>query len=124
MTGKRGTRDIVAPPEAANIISSRQSRFTAQAGDFVFPAHHRDSFTALLKAAGLHENAQGYTRNMKALRVTGISFRVLQGDNLLSIARNAGTSLSQLDFFYAKRLTPAHWKAALSKTPTVAGDTL
>jgi hypothetical protein len=42
---------------------------------------------------------------MKSLRATAISFRVLKGDDLWLIARNAGTSITMIDTFYARRLS-------------------
>jgi integrase len=126
VTGKRGTRTLVAPAEAAITISSRQERLNASPDDLVFPVHHRDGFHELLVAAGLDVNAQGYTRNLKSLRCTGISFRILESKNpnLLMIARNAGTSVAQIDDFYCKRLSAEMWKDDLSTSLRVAGDTL
>jgi len=128
VTGKRGTRTLVAPKEAAAILKTRKARLgdalenTAR----VFPTHHRDAFRELLIAANLRTNAQGYTRNLKSLRCTGISFRILESrtPNLLMIARNAGTSIAQIDDFYCKRLSAEMWKDDLSTSLKVAGDTL
>jgi integrase len=116
--GKRGSRTIVAPREAALLIKKHQP--TGNNPDLnakVFPAHHRDAFRQLLEAADLYEDGQGFTRNMKSLRATAISFRVLQPNpNLLMIARNAGTSLAMIDTFYAKRLSAEMGKGELGKS--------
>jgi hypothetical protein len=73
--GKRGQRTIVAPPEAAQIIKQRQG---SEGDALVFPEHHKDGFRELLEAAKLYRDHQGFTRNMKSLRATAISFRVMQ----------------------------------------------
>jgi hypothetical protein len=119
--GKRGGRTIVAPPEAASIIKARLA--TRESDDLVFPEHHRDAFQELLKAAKLYRTKDGFTRNMKSLRETAISFRVMQPNaNLLMIARNAGTSVAMIDAFYAKRLTAETAKAELGKSVMGKGD--
>jgi integrase len=128
VTGKRGTRTLVAPKEAATIFRNRKKRLLPTVGNTnrIFPTHHRDAFRELLIAAKLRTNAQGYTRNLKSLRCTGISFRILESKNpnLLMIARNAGTSVAQIDDFYCKRLSAEMWKDDLSTSLRVAGDTL
>lgn len=101
VTGKRGTRDLVADEDAAEIISEREGG----AIDLVFPEHHRDAFRELLIAAKLRTDKFGNERNFKSLRATAISRLVLAGKPLDFIARNAGTSIAMIDTFYAKRLT-------------------
>jgi integrase len=107
VTGKQGTRTIVALREAAEVIQKRLEAAGRDKNARVFAEHHRDAFQALLKAAGLYEDAQGFSRNLKSLRATSISFAILDSPqpNLLLIARNAGTSVAMIDQFYAKRLT-------------------
>jgi integrase len=73
VTGKRGTRTIVAPAEALAIINRRRTEDT----HLVFSQHHRDAFRELLIAAGLYRDSQGFTRNYKSLRATSISFKLL-----------------------------------------------
>lgn len=117
VTGKRGTRDIVAGADAASIYAVRLKRAKGDLDALIFNGqHHRDSFRELLKAAKLHRDAQGFARNFKSLRATSISFAVLDGGkqaNLMMIARNAGTSVTMIDTFYSKRLTAQLWKDEL-----------
>ena len=84
----------------------------------IFPVHHREAFTELLKAADLHiDKRTRFERNFKSLRATSISFEILRGapsPNLLMIARNAGTSVAQIDDFYARRLTALMGKDVLT----------
>jgi hypothetical protein len=106
VTGKTGSRQVVALPEAAEIYAQRFEAAGKDKRALIFPEHHRDGFRALLESAGLYRDAKGFTRNFKSLRATAISFAVLAGVDLLKIARNAGTSLAMIDAYYAKRLTP------------------
>jgi integrase len=123
VTGKRGARTIVAPRDAAKIIERRLA-LTDDRASLVFPTHHRDAFRELLKAADLYTDSSGFTRNMKSLRATAISFRLLEPNpNLLMIARNAGTSLAMIDTFYAKRLSAEMHRDLLSAPLVQAGDT-
>jgi hypothetical protein len=101
VTGKRGTRDLVADVDAVDIISTREGK----PGDLAFPEHHRDAFRELLIEAGLRRDSHGNLRNFKSLRATAISRLVIAGRDLMFIARNAGTSVTMIDQFYAKRLT-------------------
>lgn len=115
MTGKVGTRTMVGMAGAASVIERR--RKAKSPNDLVFPEHHRDAFRELLEAAGLLTDARGFQRNMKSLRATSISLRILNNPelNLTLLARNAGTSVTMIDSFYAKRLTAVMGKDALTK---------
>lgn len=127
VSGKRGTRTIKAPPEAGRIVSFRLSLFKAPPEQRIFLTRQNDSFRELLKAAGLLTNAEGFERNLKSLRATAISFRILLGrptPNLLAIARNAGTSVAQIDLHYAKRLEAEQFAETLvASLKPLAGDT-
>lgn len=110
--GKRGIRTVIGRHEAAKVYDDRLHGLyeaTKDLNALVFPIHHREAFTELLKAAGLHRDSRdGFERNFKSLRCTAISFAVLRGapnPNLLLIARNAGTSIAMIDQFYARRLS-------------------
>lgn len=85
----------------------------------MFPHHCRDGFRELLIAADLHEDHFGFTRNLKSMRATAISTRILENPtlNLAVIARNAGTSVAMIDNFYAARLTAEMSKHELSQMP-------
>ena len=115
VTGKTGTRTMVGMPGAASVVERR--RKGKDPNDLVFPEHHRDSFRELLDAAGLLKDAKGFQRNMKSLRATSISFRILKNPelNLTVLARNAGTSVTMIDNWYAKRLTAVMSKDELTK---------
>lgn len=127
LTGKRGTRTSVSTHEAAKVVKDRANarRLTLESPELVFPVHHRDAFRELLIAANLRTDDAGFPRNLKSLRATGISFRLLEPNpNLLAIARNVGTSLAMIDNFYAKRLTAEMHQDSLSTSLGVAGYSL
>jgi integrase len=128
VTGKRGARTIKAPAAAGRLVAARRARFKPAAEALVFPVHHREGFKELLKAAKLYRDSAGFTRNLKSLRATAISFRILQGrptPNLLAIARNAGTSVSMIDQFYARRMAAELFTETLSVAlDDVVGDSL
>jgi hypothetical protein len=121
--GKRGRRTIVMQEPAGAVIEKRRTEAGDNApGQLVFPEHHRDAFRELLDAAGLRTDGSDFARNLKSLRATAISFAVLKHQDLLLIARNAGTSVQMIDTYYAKRLSPEMHIDALS-TQTEADAT-
>jgi len=67
----------------------------------------RRQFGRVLKHAGLKASASGENRTIYSLRHTAIMFRLMSGDqiDLLTLARNARTSVEMIDRFYAKHLT-------------------
>ena len=82
-------------------------------------------FNFILQQAGLKKSATGENRTLYCLRHTGISLRLLKGDNvnLKLLADNAGTSVEMIDRFYASKLEPEmrvgelqSYKESLKKT--------
>ena len=101
---KTGPRpNVVCLVGAASVY---KRRLTEEVSDenLIFQKGTRDSFRALLKDADLYEDGDGNRRNRKALRATGISFRILEGANVTLIADNSGTSINSISNFYAKHL--------------------
>jgi integrase len=64
-------------------------------------------FKHLLEVAGLRSGQLGQTRTLYSLRHTAIMFRLLYGKgiDLLTLARNARTSVQMVEQFYASQLT-------------------
>ena len=64
-------------------------------------------FIKILNAAGLRIGQLGQSRTMYCLRHTAITFRLLygRGIDLLTLARNARTSVQMIEKFYASQLT-------------------
>lgn len=123
--GKVGHRTSIAGEETVGIFNRRSKDLKAT--DLLFPVGQRDSFRELLIAAGLREDAFKNERNLKALRATAISLRILAQSenggtpNLLLIARNAGTSVAMIDAYYAKRLSSEMFGGQLAKSVALLG---
>lgn len=64
-------------------------------------------FNKVLNAAGLKQGTLGQQRSLYSLRHTSIMFRLLYGNgiDLLTLARNARTSVQMIEKFYASNLT-------------------
>ena len=64
-------------------------------------------FIKILNAGGLRTGQLGQSRTMYCLRHTAITFRLLygRGIDLLTLARNARTSVQMIEKFYASQLT-------------------
>lgn len=109
-TGERP--DVVCLKGAVSVYQRRLTKDTAPT-DLIFPHSHIGTFRELLKAANLYwytavvegEECR-FTRNAKSLRATGISFRILNGANLMLVAKNSGTSVLSIQHFYANYLRP------------------
>jgi site-specific recombinase XerD len=120
--GKTGYREVVTRENGANIFSARQDERLDQlqhdetkvAGELVFPHKTRDAFRELLKEAKLYKGVHEQTRNLKSMRCTAIAVQVLAGVSPLWIAKNAGTSITMIDTYYVKRLTPLMAKNELT----------
>ncbi len=67
----------------------------------------RRQFNVVMEVAGLKTAASGQNRTIYSLRHTAIMLRLIKGDqiDLLTLARNARTSVEMIDRFYAKHLT-------------------
>ena len=64
-------------------------------------------FDYILQKAGLKKSPNGEERTLYSLRHTAIMFRLTKGDqiDLLTLARNARTSVEMIERFYARHLT-------------------
>ncbi len=79
VAGKRGGRTCVALMGAASVYERRLKAAGGKTGGLLFERHSRDSFRQLLEAADLYVDPKtNFERNYKALRATGISFRVME----------------------------------------------
>lgn len=112
---------VISMPAAVKIFRRTLERNTAagfgRPDDFVFLpgapsrayAHRltRQWFRLVLKRAGLAFNSKGAAFTLYSLRHTAIMLRLLNasGLDLITLARNARTSVEMLDRFYAKSLT-------------------
>jgi len=112
---------VISMPMAVDVYL-KQLRFQRQAGfgkpdNYVFLPQYqnrkfasemiRRPFSLVCKSAGLSRSPNGDVRSLYSLRHTAIMFRLIEGDkvDLLTLARNARTSVEMIDRFYAKHLT-------------------
>lgn len=112
---------IVTMAEAVTVYEQLKSIYAdeslAESDDYVFMPQYRNRDTALrelqhqfnylLEDLGFKSGPQGEARTIYSLRHTSIMFRLLDGDkiDLLTLARNARTSVEMIERFYASKLT-------------------
>lgn len=117
---KRHTTQIVTLPAAVHVYEmlfkyfDRQGLATAEDYLFLPAIHDRQTaiyllegyFRRVLMDTNLRYGTQGQRRSLYSLRHSAITFRLLygQGIDLLTLARNARTSLEMVDKFYASEL--------------------
>jgi hypothetical protein len=98
-------------------VSIRLPQGLAGPDDYLFLPKVRDRLSAtwlmdhyfgkILDETCLRLGARGQRRTLYSLRHSSITFRLLYGDgiDLLTLARNARTSLEMVDKFYASELS-------------------
>ena len=112
---------VISMPVAVEIylkqLKIQKLKGSGKPSDFVFLPEYenrkfayellRRQFTVVCKSAGLDVSPSGDLRSVYSLRHTAIMARLLDGNNvdLLTLARNARTSVEMIDRFYAKHLT-------------------
>jgi hypothetical protein len=112
---------IVTMAEAVTVYEQLKLTYAeeslAEPDDYVFMPQYRNRDTALrelqhqfnylLDDLGFKTGPQGEARTIYSLRHTSIMYRLLDGDkiDLLTLARNARTSVEMIERFYASKLT-------------------
>jgi integrase len=118
---KRHKAPTVSLPPAVHIYEKLRAYQTARGyggpEDYVFfPEMHNRRlvldvagwcFNRILKKLGLKQGPHGTDRSLYSLRHTAITFRLIYGGNidLLTLARNARTSVEMIEKFYASTLS-------------------
>lgn len=118
---KRHHAPTVSLPAAVGIYESLRAYQTArgygQADDYVFFPEEPNrrlvldvvgwAFNWILKVTSLKTGPHGINRTLYSLRHTAITFRLIYGGNidLLTLARNARTSVEMIEKFYASTLS-------------------
>jgi hypothetical protein len=118
---KKHTSQIVSMRPAVGlyktILEKAKAKGLASPNDYVFLPEIRDRkvammlidvhFRRLLEATGLRAGKRGQMRTLYSLRHTSIMFRLLygRGIDLLTLARNARTSVEMIEKFYASELS-------------------
>ena len=117
---KRHKAQIVTLPSAVHIYEHLRDYFAKQGldkdDDYLFLPKLKDRqsaifllekmFKRILEETNLRYGAHDQRRTLYSLRHSAITFRLLygQGIDLLTLARNARTSLEMIDKFYASEL--------------------
>lgn len=118
---KRHKAATVSLPPAVNIFKNlwayQKARGYGKPEDYVFFPEEKNrrlvldivgwSFNWILKELRIKEGPHGTDRSLYSLRHTAITFRLIYGGNidLLTLARNARTSVEMIDKFYASTLS-------------------
>jgi len=117
---KKHRAQVITLPAAVHVYEKLKEYFAkqnmAKPTDYLFLPHITDRLAAItlmekyfrhiLVTTGLRYGTQGQRRTLYSLRHSAITFRLLygQGIDLLTLARNARTSLEMVDKFYASEL--------------------
>ena len=118
---KRHTGQVVTMRAANRVQQSlkqyQKSRGYGKPGDYLFLPEVKDRdgavqlmtthFRKILEQANLRSGQYGQLRTLYSLRHTAITFRLLYGNgiDLLTLARNARTSVEMIERFYSSNLT-------------------
>ena len=118
---KRHSSQIISMPAAVGIyerlLESARASGRDRPDDFLFLPEVENRKTAMvlldlyfrrvLQASGLRVGKRGQNRTLYSLRHTAITFRLLfgRGIDLLTLARNARTSVEMIERFYASELS-------------------
>lgn len=118
---KRHKAPIVSLPPAVRIyehlLSIQKSHGFGRPNDYVFFPEEQNRrrtlniigwlFNWILKDLGIKQGPHGIMRSLYSLRHTAITFRLIFGGNidLLTLARNARTSVEMIEKFYASTLS-------------------
>jgi hypothetical protein len=118
---KRHTGQVVTMRAANSVYQSlkqhQESRGYGKPNDYLFLPEAKDRegaiqlltthFRKILEKANLRIGQYGQLRTLYSLRHTAITFRLLYGNgiDLLTLARNARTSVEMIERFYSSNLT-------------------
>jgi len=120
-TKKHGAPIVTLQPAVRiyqQIVKQRSITGQATPDDYLFLPQHKDRdyalkilsvmFSWLLNELGLKQGAHGTNRTLYCLRHSAITFRLLYGSgiDLLTLARNARTSVDMIQRFYASTVSP------------------
>ncbi|MDA8712534.1 hypothetical protein N9M79_02800 [Alphaproteobacteria bacterium] len=119
LQGKTGFRTSNTMPAAVSVYERLKKRHgKAKPDDYVFYPQHKNRgsasraiqrlFFEIVKLAGLEKDKDsGLGHSLYSLRHTAISMRIVHGGgevDIFTLAKNAGTSVDQIERFYARKL--------------------
>ncbi|WP_070155596.1 hypothetical protein [Sphingobium phenoxybenzoativorans] len=116
--GKTGLRKSITMQSAVDVYKRIIGRSGKEPNDFLFMPLYSNrktaatrmarSFMDLLEELDIKIDANGEKRTTYSLRHSALMFRFKFGEkpDLLALAKNAGTSIDQLERFYLRRVNP------------------
>ena len=121
LTGKTGYRKSATMPDAVGILEKIREMYPdAKPTDYVFMPQYPNRTTALntfrrifnhfLDSASLKRDKDGNPRSPYSLRHYALQTRLRKSEgevNIYLLAKNAGTSVEQLERFYLKNMEPS-----------------
>lgn len=117
--GKRGYGPCKSTANAVRVFRRLQKRNQPQPTDRIFPVLQKRMFRTALKELSLKFDREGQPRTFYSLRHTYISFRLLEGANIVQLAWNCRTSIDMIEKYYASHIKTridasainvGHWK--------------
>jgi hypothetical protein len=101
---KRGYGPSKSPANAVPIFRRVQKRNQPLPTDRIFPRLQTQIFNNILDRLNLKFDREGRPRTFYSLRHTYISFRLLEGANVLQLAWNCRTSVDMIEKYYAAHI--------------------
>lgn len=102
--GKRGYGPCKSTANAVPVFRRLQKRNRPEPTDRIFPVLQRRMFRSALKQLKLTHDREGRPRTFYSLRHTYISFRLLEGANIVQLAWNCRTSVEMIEKYYARHI--------------------
>lgn len=102
--GKRGVGYCKSTANAVLPLERLVERHKPQPTDKVFPNLHRALFNRILEEEDLKVDREGQVRTAYSLRHSYICFRLMEGADIYSIAKNCRTSVEMIEKYYASHI--------------------
>lgn len=102
--GKRGYGPCKSTAGAVRVFRRLQKRNQPLPTDRIFPVLQTQLFNKVLARLDLKYDREGRPRTLYSLRHTYISFRLLEGANVLQLAWNCRTSVDMIEKYYATHI--------------------
>jgi integrase len=120
--GKTGYGPCKSTPSAVRPFKRLVARNKPQPTDRLFPTDQRELLNAILREEGLKHDREGRARSAYSLRHTYICFRLMEGADIYSLAKNCRTSVEMIQQHYAVHIKDVVDAASVNRRkPRVAG---
>ncbi len=102
--GKRGYGPCKSTANAVPVFRRLQKRNKPAPTDRVFPKRQCKLFNNILQRLNMKFDREGLPHTFYSLRHTYISFRLLEGANIVQLAWNCRTSVDMIEKYYASHI--------------------